>query len=72
MEIVDLFPTDHPYLNGKRNADLLTPKQNNKVSEMERKMQDLLKNTDGYNAYIFVFDLGEKRQDTYDGLLKVI
>lgn len=37
---------------------------------MQRKMKDLVKNNDKYNAYIFVFDLSEK--DTFEELLQII
>ena len=49
---------------------MFSPKQNNQVSEMQRKMKDLVKNNDKYNAYIFVFDLSEK--DTFEELLQII
>ena len=37
---------------------------------MQRKMKDLVKNNDKYNAYIFVFDLSDR--DTFEELLQVI
>jgi len=66
LEIVDLFPHDHPLLfdDAKRNADA-------------RKMQDILKkivkNQDSggkFHAFVFVFDVSEK--ETYNKLLKMI
>ena len=37
---------------------------------MQRKMKDLVKNNDKYNAYIFVFDLSDR--DTFEELLQII
>ena len=67
LEIVDLFPHDHPLLFVDPNT-----------STLARKMQDTLKkvvknqdsNQKWFHAYIFVFDVSDK--STYDKLLKMI
>jgi len=69
LEIIDLFPTDHPMLFQDPNTNKLAKK-------MQEILRNVVKNKENANspkwfhAYIFVFDVSDKQ--SYDSLLRMI